>query len=68
MWLVEDKLRNLDGDDTANATSMAGLPDEGSSPDHLHYWAVYDRFDLIVIYDEPFADEDAYIYAVVVRI
>lgn len=67
MWKVEDKLRNLNADETSQPTWMDGLPDEGSSPDHFHYWADYKRFGMTVIYDSPFADEDAYIYAVVVN-
>jgi hypothetical protein len=64
MWLVEDKLKKLETNDTL---SQAGLPDEGNTPDHIHYWAVYKRFGIVVIYDEPFADEDAYIYAILVN-
>jgi hypothetical protein len=30
-----------------------GLPDEGGSPDRMHYWAIYRRFGLIVVYDTP---------------
>jgi hypothetical protein len=61
MWRVEEKLRDLDSDD---ALQHAGLPDEGSSPDHFHYWAVYKRLGMTVIYNSPAADEDAYIYAI----
>lgn len=67
MWRVEEKLSNLNADETAEPSLNAGLPDEESVPDHLHYWALYKRFGIIVIYDSPFADEDAYIYAVVVN-
>ena len=67
MWLVEEKLRDLEADDASQPASKAGLPDEGSSPDHFHYWAVYKRFGMTIIYDTPFADEDAYIYAVLVN-
>jgi hypothetical protein len=63
MWRVEEKLRDLDSDD---ALQQAGLPDEGSSPDHFHYWAVYKRLNMTVVYNAPAADEDAYIYAVLV--
>ena len=66
-WLVEEKLGRLEGDDMVPPTSTAGLPDEGHSPDHMHYWAVYKRFNMIVIYDLPFADEDAYIYAILIN-
>ena len=44
-----------------------GLPDEGSSPDHIHYWAVYKRFGVTVIYNTPAAnDKNATIYAILV--
>jgi hypothetical protein len=44
-----------------------GLPDEGSSPDHMHYWAIYRRFGLTVIYNSPSADDkNATIYAILV--
>ena len=42
-----------------------GLPDEGSSPDHIHYWAVYKRFGLTVVYNTPSAsDKSATVYAI----
>lgn len=61
MWRVEEKLRDLDSDD---ALQQAGLPEEGSSPDHFHYWAVYKRLGMTIIYNSPAADQDAYIYAI----
>ena len=67
MWLVEEKLSVLEAEDTIQPAATAGLPDEGSSPDHFHYWAVYQRFGVTVIYDTPFADQDAYIYAILVN-
>jgi len=30
-----------------------GLPDEGGSPDHLHYWAIYRRFGVVIVYNSP---------------
>lgn len=62
MWRVQEKLRNSNTNDRLEA---AGLPEESSSPDHIHHWAIYRRFGMTVIYNVPFADEDAYIYAVV---
>jgi hypothetical protein len=44
----------------------AGSPDEGSSPDHFHYWAVYKQLGMTIIYNFPFVDEDATIYAILV--
>ena len=34
-----------------------GMPDEGSSPDHNTYWAVYKRFGLTVVYNTPSASD-----------
>jgi hypothetical protein len=45
-----------------------GLPDEGSSPDHMHYWAIYKRFGLTVVYNTPSAsDKSATIRAIYVN-
>jgi hypothetical protein len=45
-----------------------GLPDEGGSPDHAHYWAIYRRFGLTVVYNTPSAsDKNATIYAIYVN-
>ena len=63
MWRVEEKLRDLNANDTLQ---QLGLPDEGVSPDHMYYRAVYRRFGMTVIYNSPGKDEDAYIYAIVV--
>lgn len=42
-----------------------GLPDEGGSPDRLHYWAIYRRFGIVIIYNSPFPkDRGATIHAV----
>jgi hypothetical protein len=44
-----------------------GLPDEGGTPDHLHYWATYHQAGMTIIYNSPSAeDEDATIYAILV--
>ena len=63
MWQVQQKLRDLNENDQATAWD-AGLPDEASSPDHIHYWAFYKELGMTVIYNSPGADEDAYIYAI----
>lgn len=42
-----------------------GLPDESAVPDHFHYWAFYREASMTIIYNTPFADEDATIYAIV---
>lgn len=44
-----------------------GLPDAGSSPDHIHFWAVYKRFGVTIVYNTPFAnDKNATIHAILV--
>ena len=44
-----------------------GLPDEIAVPDHLHYWALYRAASMVIIYNAPFADEDATIHAIVLK-
>lgn len=45
-----------------------GLPDEGSSPDYMHYWAIYKRFGLTIVYNTPSAsDKSATIHAIYVN-
>jgi hypothetical protein len=45
-----------------------GLPDEGSTPDHAHYWAIYKRFAFTVIYSSPDpGDKNASIHAILTR-
>jgi len=45
----------------------AGLPDEGGPPDHIHYWAIYKRFGVTVVYNSPSAaDKNATIYKILV--
>lgn len=42
-----------------------GLPDEGGSPDHAHYWAIYRRFGLTIVYNSPSPnDKSATIHAI----
>jgi|SRR5215207_5127528 len=60
MEAVEYKLKK-------QGVGQDGLPDEGSSPDHLHYWAVYEQAGVTIIYNSPFADGDATIYAILVN-
>jgi hypothetical protein len=45
-----------------------GLPDESGTPDHTHYWAIYKRFGLTIVYNSPSAtDKGATIYAILVN-
>ena len=42
-----------------------GLPDGGGSPDHMHYWAIYRRFGLVIVYNSASpADKGATIQAI----
>ncbi len=68
MWKVEDKLKDPNANEKLHPAWKAGLPDEGDSPDHAHYWAVYKRLGLTVIYNSASADEDAYIYAILISV
>lgn len=67
MWRVIEKLSIVEAADGAEQIAWLGLPDETSSPDRVHYWASYKRLGMTVIYDSPGADEDAYIYAILVH-
>ena len=44
-----------------------GLPDQSGTPDRAHYWAIYERFGLTIIYNSPSAtDNGATIHAILV--
>jgi len=45
----------------------AGLPDQGTSPDHVHYWATYKQVNMTIIYNSPGTDQSANIFAVLVN-
>ena len=59
MGAVEYKLRQ-------QGIGNHGLPDSGSTPDHMHYVAFYKEAGLTIIYNSP-EDEDALIHAILVR-
>ena len=61
MWFINAELKKIDTD---KLSPMAGLPDQADTSDHIHYWAIYKRLGLAVVYDSGIADPDAYIYAV----
>jgi hypothetical protein len=58
MGAVEYKLNRLGIGDN-------GLPDSGSTPDHIHYVAFYEETGITIIYNSP-ADQDALIHAILV--
>jgi hypothetical protein len=67
MASVEQKLGGLKEVHAPQAGWEPGLPDEGSSPDHIHYWAVYKRFGVTIIYNSPSPDDkNASIHAILV--
>lgn len=65
---VEQKLGQPKVEDAPEAGWEPGLPDEGGSPDHTYYWAIYKRFGLTIIYNSPSADDrNATIYTIVIN-
>jgi hypothetical protein len=66
MGAVQYKLGKIESVSSLQTTENAGAPDEGISPDHMHYWAVYKRYGITIVYNSSLADEDATIYAIVV--
>ena len=68
MATVEQKLGQPRVTFAPQAGWEAGLPDAGSSPDHLHYWAIYKHFGVTVVYNSPSAaDKNATIYKILVN-
>jgi hypothetical protein len=68
MASVEQKLGQPRVASAPQAGWEPGLPDEGGSPDYMHYWAMYERFGLTVVYNTPSAsDKGATIYAIYVN-
>jgi hypothetical protein len=59
MAAVEYKLKR-------QGVGNAGLPDLEGTPDHMHYVATYKQAGITIIYNSP-PDEDALIYAILVR-
>jgi len=68
MGSVEQKYGQFKEIHAPQAGWVPGLPDEGSSLDHIHYWATYKRFGITIVYNSPSAtDKGATIYAVLVN-
>lgn len=68
MASVEQKFGQPKVEFAPQAGWALGLPDEGSSPDHIHYWAVYKRFGMTIVYNSPSAsDKSATISAVLMN-
>ena len=68
MATVEQKLGQPAVTFAPQAGWEGGVPDEGGSPDHIHYWAIYKRFGVTVVYNSPSAaDKNATIYKILVN-
>jgi len=67
MATVEQKFGQPKVEHAPQAGWEMGLPDEGLTPDHSHYWAIYNRFGLVIMYNSPSAnDKSATIHAILV--
>lgn len=68
MASVEEKLGQPKVQHAPQAGWQLGLPDEGGSPDHIHYWAIYRRFGLTVVYNTPSAnDKNATVHSILIN-
>lgn len=67
MASVEDKFGQPKVQQAPQAGWEPGLPDQSGTPDHTHYWAMYKRFGVTIVYNSPSAtDKGATIYAILV--
>ena len=67
MASVEDKFGQPKVEHALQAGWEPGLPDESGTPDHFHYWAMYKRFGVTIVYNSPSAtDKGATIYTILV--
>ena len=67
MASVEEKLGRPRVIHAPQADWEPGLPDEGGTPDHIQYWATYERFGVTLVYNSPSAmDKGATIHAILV--
>jgi len=64
---VEQKFGQPKVEHAPEAGWELGLPDTGGTPDHSHYWAIYKRFGVTIVYNSPSAeDKGATIHAILV--
>lgn len=67
MTEVEQKLGQPELDYAPQGGWEPALPDEGYSPGHIHYWAIYKRLGVTVIYNTLAAnDKNATIHVILV--
>jgi hypothetical protein len=68
MATVEQKLGQPNEVHALQAGWKPGLPDEGGSPDHITYWAIYKRFGLTIVYNSPSgSDKSATIHDILIN-
>jgi hypothetical protein len=67
MASVEDKFGQPRVQHAPQAGWEPGLPDQSGTPDHIHYWSIYKRFGVTVVYNSPSgSDKGATIHAILV--
>ena len=67
MASVEDKFGQPRVQHAPQAGWEPGIPDQSGTPDHIHYWAIYKRFGVTVVYNSPSGtDKGATIHAILV--
>jgi hypothetical protein len=67
MASVEDKFGMPRVQQALQAGREPGLPDTSGTPDYTHYWAMYERFGVTLVYNSPSAtDQGATIHAILV--
>lgn len=67
MGMVEEKLGHSVKINAPLANWVLGLPDEGITPDHVHYVAAYRRLGMTIVYNSPSAsDKGATIHSILV--
>jgi hypothetical protein len=67
MATVEQKLGQPKVEHAPQAGWEPGLPDGDGTPDHTHYWAVYKRFGVTIVYNTASAnDKSASLHAILV--
>jgi hypothetical protein len=57
MSTVEQRFGQPNVEHVVQAGWQPGLPNESGSPDHLHYWAMYKRFGVTIVYNSPSAND-----------
>ena len=65
---IEQKFGQPKVEHAPQAGWTPGLPDQAGSPDYIHFWAIYKRFGVTIIYNSPSAsDQNASVYAILIN-